>query len=87
MMERRQEEVRRGGRRTEVQLDRRRAGELKITEGGEIEVTGCVCVGGWNKKKMGWRIWMQGAYPSGIFPVIKLEQSVVRKKKLTWKRL
>lgn len=42
MMERRQEEVRRGGRRTEVQLDRQRAGELKITEGGEIEVTGCV---------------------------------------------
>lgn len=42
MMERRQEEVRGGGRRTEVQLDRQRAGELKIREGREIEVTGCV---------------------------------------------
>lgn len=36
----------RGGRRrrTEVQLDRQRAGELKIREGREIEVT--VWVGG-----------------------------------------
>lgn len=57
-MERREEAVRGGGgRRTEVQLDRQRAGELKIREGREIEVAGGVCVG-WggelgDKKQMG----------------------------------
>lgn len=44
-MESRKEEVSRGGR-TEVQLGRQRAGELKIREGREIEVTGCVYGGG-----------------------------------------
>lgn len=52
-MESRKEEVSRGGR-TEVQLGRQRAGELKIREGREIEVTGCVYgVRRGDKKKMG----------------------------------
>lgn len=45
VMEKKKEKVRVGGRertRTEVQLDRQGAGELKIREGREIEVTGCV---------------------------------------------
>ena len=56
-MENRREEVNRGGR-TEVQLGRHRAVELKIREERELEVTGYVyggAKGGIKKKK-----WVRG---------------------------
>lgn len=61
-----------GGR--EVQSDRRGAGEPQIREGREKEVGEL-----WDEKPMGERIWMQGAYPSGIFPGITLQRSATQK--------
>lgn len=85
-MENRREEVNRGGR-TEVQLGRHRAVELKIREERELEVTGYVYGGakGGIKKKNGLEDLDAGSI--SIRDLSWYQTGAISDKKSTWKRL